>query len=165
MKPVQKALKKALVLALILSVAIVAGIPAIIFGATNQMWILMAFGIACTACGFYGAPIAWTNYGEFRSLARIVSAIIEEHIYTVSELAEQLSLSEKKTRKLLDKCFQKHYLHGYRRDGDKIVLNEETALEKKRFAAECPNCGAKFSYTRENPQCPYCNSPVKQNTP
>lgn len=164
MNSIQKAVNRAFVLSLILSIAIVAGIPAIIFGATNKWWILLALGITCSVIGFYCAPIAWTKYGELRNLARLVSAIAEEHIYTVQELAVHLSLTEKKVRKSLDKCFQKSYLQGYRRDKDKIILNEGTALEKTQFVAECPNCGAKFSYTRENPHCPYCNSPVVNNT-
>lgn len=165
MKSVQTALRRALILSFVLTAAFVLGIPAIIFGAVNKWWILMGVGIACVVIGFYGLPIAWTNFGGLRGLARLVSAIEEEHIYTVNELAAQLSLSEKEVRKRLDKCFQKSYLRGYRREGDAVTLNEETALEKRQFLAECPNCGAKFTYTREHPRCPYCNSPVKQDTP
>lgn len=163
MKPIQKALKRAFITALILTVAFVGGIPAIVFGAIHRWWILMAFGIVCTVAGFYGCPIAWINYGGVRSLARLVSAIVDEYIYSVQGLSAQLSLSEKETRRRLDKCFQKRYLLGYRREGDNIVINEGTALDKKQFAAECPNCGAKFLYTRDDPRCPYCNSPVTKD--
>lgn len=163
MKQVQKSLIRLLILSLILSAALVAGIPVIVFGAANELWILTALGIVCTAGGFFGTPIAWTAYGELRGLARLTEAVVEEHIYTVRELAVQLSISEKEARKRLNKCFQKRYLPGYRREGDNIILNEGRALEKRQFSAECPNCGAKFSYTRENPRCPYCNSPVQQN--
>lgn len=165
MKQIQKAQHRAFVISMILTVAIIAGIPAIIFGAINKWWILMAVGIACSVSGFYGCPIAWTNYGGIRSLARLVFAVEEEHIYTVHDLAVQLSVSEKEVRKRLNTCFQKHYLTGYRKEEDRITLNESVALEKKQYLAECPNCGAKFTYTREHPRCPYCNSPVKQDTP
>lgn len=165
MKSVQRAQKRAFIFSLILSVAFVAGIPAIVFGTIYKWWILMAVGIVCTVCGFYGCPIAWTGYGEIRSLSRMVFAIAEEHIYTVNELSQQLSLSEKEVRNRLDKCIKKRYLLGYRKEGDKIILNEGTALDKKQFAYKCPNCGASFFYTRENPCCPYCKSPVKQDKP
>lgn len=163
MKPVQKALKRALITALILTVAFVAGIPAIVFGAVNRWWVLMALGILCAVVGFYGCPIAWINYGGVRGLARLVSAVVDEYIYSVQGLSAQLSLSEKETRRRLDKCFQKRFLLGYRREGDNIVLNEGAALDKKQFAAECPNCGAKFLYTCDDPRCPYCNTPVTKD--
>ena len=161
MKTVQNAMKRIYILSLVLSIAFVGGIPLIIFGAINQWWILMALGIVCVVCGFYGSPIAWINYGGIRNLKRLVLAIVEEHIYTIKDLALQLSISEKEARNRLNKCFQKGYLYGYRREGDNIILNEGLALEKRKLSSECPNCGAKFFYDSENPCCTYCNSPIK----
>lgn len=163
MKSVRKALKKALILSIFLSVAFIVGIPAIVFGACNRLWLLMAFGITLTVIGFYGMPIAWIYYGGVRNLERLVYTITEEHIYTVQALSEHLSVSEKETRNRLEKCLRKMYLQGYSKNGDNIVLNDEVPLNKKQFSAACPNCGAKFFYTLESPRCPYCNSPVKQD--
>lgn len=158
MKPIAKAVRSSFILALVLSAALVAGIPAIILGATNQIWAVMAIGIVCTVLGFYGCPVAWVAYGGKRSLYRLVHAVTDEHIYTVAELAQQLSISEKEVRSKLTVCFQKNYLPGYKRSGDEILLNENEALSETLYAAECPHCGAKFSHKGTKAACPYCGT-------
>ena len=78
----------------------------------------------------------------------------------MQEIASQLSMPEQKVRASLDTCFRKRYLIGYKREGDRIVLNENRAPAKRTYSAECPNCGAKFTYTDDDAHCPYCHSPV-----
>ena len=162
MKAVNGYITKLMITAIVLSVMFVAGIPMIIVGATKSIPAVLGIGIAFTAVGFYGTPLAWTMYGSSRVLARIVYAVTEEHLYTVQEIAAQLSLSEKEVRAHLDKCFNKNFLPGYKRNGDTILLNENIAAANKEMSAECPYCGAKFTYTAQNARCPYCNSPVKK---
>lgn len=163
MKPVKRAVRNTFVLSLLLTVALAAGIPVIVSGAIYGNNAILAIGIVCAVIGFYGVPVAWSVFGNKRGLSRLVYAVVEEHIYTVSELAAHLSISEKDVRARLTACFQHKYLPGYRRDGDNITLNDGVALGKREFAAECPNCGAKFTYTADRARCPYCNSPVMQN--
>ena len=134
----------------------------IIIGATNELWIVMGIGIAFVAVGFYGAPVAWSVYGSARPVRRVVHAVTVEHLYTVQEIAAQLSLNEKDVRAHLDKCFNKNFLVGYKREGDNIVLNENIAADKREHFYECPYCGAKFTYTADSARCPYCGSPVKK---
>lgn len=160
MKSIEKTLKNSLILSICLSVGFVAGIPAIVLGAVNEITAVMVIGIILTVIGFYGTPMAWINYGANRSLKRLINAIKEEHLYSVQELAVHLSQSEKVIRTNLNKCFLKGYLTGYKKDGDNIILNEGVDLNKKEYSASCPFCGAKFTYTIDNPRCPYCNSPV-----
>jgi len=160
MKAINKAVRKSLITSLIFTFAFIAGIPATILGAVFRFWALMGIGIACVVVGFYAMPISWTKYGATKSQLRLVYAIAEEHIYSVNGLAKQLSLSEKEIRNRLDECFRKNYLAGYLRDGDNIIINEKKELRKKEYAAECPYCGAKFTYTDDNAYCPYCKSPV-----
>ena len=162
MKKVNEWLNKLLIISIVLSVLFVGGIPMIIIGATNELWIVMGIGIAFVAVGFYGAPVAWSVYGSARPVRRVVHAVTVEHLYTVQEIAAQLSLNEKDVRAHLDKCFNKNFLVGYKREGDNIVLNENIAADKREHFYECPYCGAKFTYTADSARCPYCGSPVKK---
>ena len=161
MKAVNSYIRKLFVLSLILSFALAGGVPMTVLGAVFQIWPLMGIGIACIVIGFYGTPIAWTSYGGAKGWQRIVSAVVEENLYSVNEIAAQLSISETEARNKLDVCFKKKFLPGFKRSGDGVVLNGNMPAGKKEMFAECPNCGAKFTYTPETPRCPYCNSPVQ----
>lgn len=160
MKAVNKYINKLLICSLVLSCLFVAGIPMIILGATHGQYAIMGVGIGLTVIGFYGAPIAWVSYGNARGLKRIVYAVVVENLYTVQEIAAQISQSEKYVRSKLTICFNRNFLAGFKREGDNIVLNENAAVDQKQRFAECPYCGAKFAYSPQNPRCPYCNSPV-----
>ena len=163
MQPIRKALRKALILSLILTLLLPLGGVLLGVGFAIHQPAIWAVGIACIGIGFYGCPCGWAMaYGPIRSLTRIVSAVTEEHLCTVREIAAQLSLSEKEVRNKLDQCFRKHYLVGYKREGDTIILNENRAPAQRTYSAECPYCGAKFSYTAEEMRCPYCGSPIQK---
>lgn len=161
METINKATRAMLIAAVVCSVLFVAGIPMIVLGAVNKLWPVMVLGIVFTGGGFYATPLLWVGYGGKVTLKRLVYAIEAEHIYTVPELAEQLSKRPKEIRGLLDTCFNKRYLAGYKRAGDTLVLNEGKALADAEHAAECPYCGAKFSYKGTDAVCPYCRSRVK----
>lgn len=159
MNAVNKAVRKQLILSLVLSCMLVAGIPMIIFGASNKLWFLMAAGILFTVLGFYGTPMAWVSYGNKVGLRRVVYAVTREHLLAVEKISAQLGKPEKNIRALLDECFQKGYLPGYVRQGDTISLNEAKAPEETLHAAVCPYCGAKYTYRgTEEPVCPYCGA-------
>lgn len=163
MQPIRKALKKSLIISVILTLLLPLGGVLLGVGLSVNIAGIWAIGIACLGIGFYGCPCAWAlAYGPTNALARIVSAVVEEHLCTVQEIAAQLSMSEKEVRNRLDICFRKHYLQGYKREGDSIVLNDNRAPEQRTFSAECPYCGAKFSYTVDKARCPYCGSPVQK---
>ena len=162
MDAINKDLRKKFIVSITLTIMFVVGIPSIVLGASNEIWVVMAIGIAFTAAGFYGMPIAWVGYGNTKTLERLVSAVVNENLHTVNELASQFSLSEKEVRDKLDVCFKKGYFVGIKRDGDTLILNENDPLVQKQYAAECPHCGAKFLYTKSSPRCPYCDSPVNE---
>ena len=161
MQAIRKALKRARAIGILLSLALPLGGALLGAGLAIDIPAVWAVGIALLAIGFYGCPCAWTvAYLPTKELARIVSAVEEEHLLTVQEIASQLSMPEQKVRASLDTCFRKRYLIGYKREGDRIVLNENRAPAKRTYSAECPNCGAKFTYTDDDAYCPYCHSPV-----
>ena len=160
MKAIQKDLRATLIFAILLSFALVGGIPAIIFGSSYGITPLLVIGIVCTAVGFYGTPMMWIAYSGKSALQRVVLAVTEEHLYSVDDIAAQLAQQPDDIRGKLDKCFQKRYLPGYRRDGDSIILNDGTPLSQKTYKADCPYCGATYTYTADKPLCPYCGSPA-----
>lgn len=162
MQAVRRALKKRLILCILLTLCLPLGGALLGIGLAAGQPGLWGTGIALLAVGFYGTPIGWTtSYLPARALARVVSAVTQEHLYTVGGIAAQLSMSEKEVRALLDTCFRRQYLTGLRREGDTLLLNENTPLGKEVLHAQCPACGARFSYTRESAFCPYCGTPVR----
>ena len=124
------------------------------------MW---AIGIACIVTAFYGCTFGWVGYGNKRSLARVVTAIEEEHLYTVRELAVQLGTSEKDIRDKIDTLFRKRYLVGYIRTDSGVALNENRALAEREYTKECPSCGARVTFRGTSGECPYCGTHVERD--
>ena len=58
MDAINKDLRKKFIVSITLTIMFVVGIPSIVLGASNEIWVVMAIGIAFTAAGFYGMPIA-----------------------------------------------------------------------------------------------------------
>ena len=160
MKKLNKELKKLLIISLVITAMLISGIPFIIFGATKNITLLLVVGIAFTAVGFYGTPIAWVMYGEKHKLKRVVFAITGEHLMTVQKIASQLQLSEDTVRNYLTTCFNKGYLIGYLRDGDNIIENKDMADKDRLISVKCEFCGAPYTFKASdpNPLCPYCRS-------
>lgn len=163
MQPIRKALKRSFALSLILTFCLPLGGILLGVGLAVGQPAVWAIGIALLAVGFYGTPIGWAaSYGPTKTLYRVVSAVMEEHLLTVQEIASQLSLSEKEVRDKLDVCFRKQYLPGIKRSGDTLVLNENTAPQAEEHYCECTACGARFLAARDVKVCPYCGSPIKK---
>ena len=95
--------KKLLIIACIISIMFVAGIPMIIFGATNSIMAVMALGIAFVVIGFYGTPLVWIAYGSNRTLKRVVDAVLEENLTTNEEIASQLQMREREVKNHITK--------------------------------------------------------------
>ena len=158
MKKLNSELKKLFMLSLIITAMLISGVPFIIFGATKNITLLLVVGIAFTAVGFYGTPVAWVMYGEKHKLKRVVFAITGEHLMTVQKIASQLQLSEDSVRGILTTCFNKGYLVGYLREGDNIIENKDMADKDRLISVKCEFCGAPYTYKANdpNPVCPYC---------
>ena len=118
MQPIKKALRNSFILSIILTLCLPLGGVMMGVGFAIGQPAVWGIGIGMIAIGFYGTPIGWTAaYAPKKTLYRIVSAVMEEHLHTVQEIAVQLSLSEKDVRNRLDQCFQKRYLPGIKRTG------------------------------------------------
>ena len=157
-KTIDKALNKMLITSIVASIAFVVGIPLIIYGATNSLWIFLGLGIAFVVFGFYGAPVLWTSYGTLKTQKRVVDAVMEEHLTSVSEIASQLQLSERTTKDYIRKAINKKYITGFIYDGNTLVPNEKQAPKKKMSQNRCPSCGGVMEKTDTGWICPYCGS-------
>lgn len=153
-----KDLRKRLIWAIVASVLFVVGIPMTIIGAVNSIWFLLGVGIAFLVFGFYGAPIIWTNYGSFKTLKRVVDSVMEEHLYTNTEIAQQLQLSERVVKECITKGIQKKYITGYIYNGTALTPNQKEAPKKKVVENKCRNCGGKLELNDNGWVCPYCGS-------
>lgn len=165
MEKALKVKKKRKITAIILSIMLAAGIPCIVLGATNMdenkaFTALLVLGIICVVGGFYGAPVAWTSMLSVNAEVTLVEAVVNEHLYTVDELSQRLSQKPKQTSALLNDCIRKGYLTGFKREGDTLILNENSALKPKEFVTECKYCGAVVTLTGDMSKCPYCGSPL-----
>lgn len=174
MDKLQKARKRALALAFIFTFILVIGIPAIPVGfvlsggaegALRIIWRAVGIiGIVFTAVGFYGCPISWTSYGNYAPLVRVVYAIENESLYSVSEIATYLRKNEKEVGALISKAIDKTYLEGYYFDGKTLTLNKNQKLKKKSIATKCPNCGAPLPPPQDETaavRCPYCDTVIQ----
>lgn len=155
---IDKDVKKMLLICLLSTLALIAGVPMIVFGATKSLWILLVLGIVCTVFGFYGMPILWVNFGSLKTLKRVVDAVMEENLTSVSEIASQLQLSERTTKDYIRKAINKKYITGFIYDGNTLVPNEKQAPKKKMSQNRCPSCGGVMEKTDTGWICPYCGS-------
>ena len=152
-----KLAKKSFLIAVILSVMLVAGVPMIIVGASNSLWVLMGVGIAFTVLGFYGCPLAWVMYGESRFRVALAGAIECEGACTVESLCSQFGKPRNKICAEIRKLIEKRCLVGYVFDGETLAYAEKNERRKSTvFVGKCPSCNAVMVYEDGKVVCPYC---------
>lgn len=156
--------KKLLIIACIISIMFVAGIPMIIFGATNSIMAVMALGIAFVVIGFYGTPLIWIAYAGNRTLKRVVDAVLEENLTTNEEIASQLQMREREVKNHITKAINKKYITGYLYDGTKLSANEKIPVKKTKIMQNrCVNCGGTLIERANGYECEYCGSKFDKN--
>lgn len=155
---VNKDLKKKLIWAIVATILFIVGIPITIIGATKSIWAILAFGIAFLVFGFYGAPILWISYGSFKTMKNVVDAVMEDHLTTNSEIAQQLQIREKMAKEYITNAIKKKYITGYIYDGTTLTPNKKEVPKKNIIANKCPNCGGKLEQYENGYKCPYCGS-------
>ena len=155
---IEKDKKTRLAISLVVTIMLICGIPLIIVGATKSIWIVLGIGIAFTVIGFYGTPIAWTTYANFKVLKRIVDCVNEENLTTTQEIARQLQIDEKQVKQQVTLAIKKKYITGFLFDGSTLTANNKEASKKRVFENKCPNCGANMQQEGGVWRCLYCNS-------
>ena len=164
MDKINKTVRNVLIFAIALSVGFAVGIPAIVLGAVNKIWAIMVIGIILVIAGFYGTPIIWVQYGAKRRLKRFVSAIENEHLYTVEDLAMHLNEQPEQVKATIHTIIEKGYISGYLFDGETLQLNLNRNKKEDLIQVVCESCGAKYTHSqREQGTCPYCGTISKQS--
>lgn len=160
MDAVQAACRKLLILSLLFTFLAPVGGVLLGVGLSVGQPAIWAIGIVAIATFFYGCPIAWVVYGSRVSERRLIFAIVHENLYTEEELSAQLGKSVKEVRGMIETCFRRGYLVGYKRVPGGIALNENENLATAEYTAQCPSCGAKVTFQGKKGRCPYCGTPV-----
>ncbi len=143
--------------ALGLSVCFPLGVLGIIFGAINNIVILLVLGIVFTVAGFYAMPLLWVRYGERRGDRTLLFMIEKENIYTVSGLAAQTGYAEDNIRDRIKRMIHDHILAGFLFVDDALILNtNEKQEESAPPVKKCPNCGAQMKHDGTQYKCEYC---------
>lgn len=166
---INKTKKKKLTTAVVLSIMFVVGIPCIIVGATfgGAMFALMGFGIFCVVMGFYGSPIAWVNYGNFKRDVNIANSINFDGIRKISVICTLYGINEKTAYEIVSNLIQKRYVQNlvFNADGTELVLNDgyvnierEKHLKSAPKSVACPFCGAQVEALGMSAKCPYCGN-------
>ena len=110
--------------------------------------------------GFYGAPILWIKFGEIKTNKRILQAIEIDKLYSVKELASQLSTNEQDIKQRINYLILNRYLIGYLfKNEQELILNEKKALNRTKNS--CPCCGGKMVIENNMEKCEYCGYIVK----
>ncbi len=149
--------------ALGLSIGFPAGIVGIVLGAKNDIVAVLVCGIVLTVAGFYVMPILWVRYGEKRRDRTILHMVLDEHIYTVGDLARQTGYTEQVVRDKLKRMLLSRELTGYLLVDDVLELNtnvKQTA--RTRQTKKCENCGATMGFDGVKFVCEYCGTVTKE---
>ncbi len=156
-------LKILLAFSLILTIGFCVGIFGIIFGAVKGFSALLIIGIVLTVVGFYGMPIIWLAYGQTKSYQIVLSLILDQNIYSVADISNQLSLNQKNVNAIIYKLIQKEYLVGYIFKNGVLELNRNVKQEKRHSEKiKCPNCSGFMDFDGVNYVCQYCGNVQKK---
>lgn len=166
MKSYKRDLYFNLALSIILTVFLPLGIVGIIMGATKGSTAVLVVGIVMTVLGFYGAPISWAGYGGKCKKAQILHLILNENIYSVNDLTEQLaheSYDKKAITGILNSFIAKGYLKGFiLKNGELVANNNQKRVSTKNKTFKCDYCGARMKETQDVYVCEYCGNKIKK---
>lgn len=162
MKKLKQDKFKMLLIAITLTLFLICGVPAIIFGASKNITLLLIAGIVMTALGFYCMPLTWVFYVEKCKYVSVLDCIVNDNILKVDNLKQNLGCDETQIVKIINYLINKRYLVGYlfidNKELKKMQQEKEILITNK-----CPYCGANIELDNEVVTCQYCNSKFKIN--
>lgn len=161
MNKLKKNKRKAFIVAMVMTFMLAGGIPMIPVGFSMGLTVIGVIGIVFAAVGFYGCPISWVMFGNYFPLQRVLYAVENESLYSVSDIATYLRKGEKEVSALLGQAIDKLYLEGYLFDGKVLTLNSNKKLKKNVIPHKCPSCGAPLPEPADGAKfikCPYCDT-------
>ena len=158
MDKLKKSITTKLVFAILLTIFFPVGIVAICMGAGKSTLVLI-LGIIGVVFGFYGAPILWINYANQKSLLRILDLILNENLYTVSDIASQIAQNENVVTQNINTLIVQGYLKGYIfKDGVLYLNTNKKQTAKNVDKIKCDSCGGQMVFDGVKYVCEYCSS-------
>ncbi len=145
--------------ALIMSLLFPIGVLLIVFGAilaTWYGWIMLAFGIAFSICGFYIMPIMWVKFGEYKKLQRLALSITDENVYYIDMLAQRFGVRPNVMCDYVRTLIAKQYIVGYVFNNKRFVMK----LQQRTVSVHCPNCGSNVNVYGSEGICEHCGTLV-----
>ena len=161
MDRLNKSIKIKFFLALICSICLPAGILLIIFSGGKVG--ILATGIVLAVLGFYGTPMLWISYANTKSLKTTLRLITNEHIYTVQDLASQLSVDKKQVELSINTLITKGFLTGFLFHDGILELNTNKKQTGTAKTTKCPNCGGIMTFDGIHYICDYCGFVLEEN--
>lgn len=156
MADAKKALNRLYVPVIIIVLIFVACMGLAAYGIMNDSLIW----IAGLVIGFFvlimGIPLAWLGTSEKRKNLRIGALVSGRERTTFEIIAGSAGITEEEALQRIKWCLDHGYLDGYVINGSEVCQIRFIDPAERVHAAECPNCGASFTYKGEKGQCPYC---------
>jgi ribosomal protein S8 len=161
---------KRFILALLFSIGFISGIPLLIYGFINHLYLIGVLGIVFTVAGFYGTPILWIAYSSLFFKITLFEQITLDKIFSIKTLAETNNRNEKEIINNVNYLIVKRYLTNYIIEDNKYIIdikdikdsNIEMYAENKDIqAVKCKGCGAVVNINRGYGKCPYCGLFIK----
>ena len=146
--------------ALGLSVGFPCGIVMIVFGASGKIWPLLILGILLAVAGFYCMPILWIRFADCGFTVRLVHAVTNQNLYTVSDLSAYLGKNEKQISTAVTSALSKGYLEGFLFTDGVLRLNRNARQTIGTFVFRCSSCGAQVEAAENatDARCEYCGT-------
>lgn len=150
-----------LIVSIILSIGFPVGIALAVVGGTRMdegalFKALLGIGIVGVVLGFYGAPVAWIQYGQQKRYQRIVVAITEEGFRDTTDIARHLAIKPEEAVEAVNFCINKRYLKGFTVNGTQIKQIYAPKADQK-FSIQCPFCGGVNESDNPNEvKCEFC---------
>lgn len=157
MKEYKKSLSTLLAFSIILTLFFPLGIFGLVFGAVRDMGALLGIGIGMTVVAFYGTPIIWSYFGDFKRMGSVLKLIENENLYSVSDIASQLAQDEVWVEKTINKLIEKGLLKGYIYRNKTLTINNNVK-QMRTSDTKCPNCGGKLVTKEGQRVCEYCGT-------
>lgn len=144
---------------------ILIGAACIVFGIIKGTIALWISGIVIIfVFSIYGIPFIWLRNIERKKTFRLGAFVLEHESITFDLLAGSIGVSENVATEKVRWLLTNGYLPGYIISGNSVLLSRLVDPNLQEHAAECPNCGASFTYVGKIGQCPYCGDYYPPNT-
>lgn len=162
---IDKLIKKQLIKSIIFTIMFLVGILLIIFHPNPFLFML---GIVFSVIGFYGMPISWVDYSNFKAHKNLCDQITNDHILDIQMLAKINNVSFDKMKDKVKSYLRRRYLTGYEIKDDNFLVPINFSKREKFLQEEddvcikiCSSCGAKVELrNKKSTKCPYCDSTI-----